>query len=214
MTNINTVLFDFDGTIMNTAGVIIESWKHVFKTLKGEDVDEESIVKTFGEPLVESLRKAFPDVPVEEAIEIYRSNHLDSFTHRISLFPGMDDLLAELYDRKYKMAVVTSRTRKSTYDAMEKFGLEKYFGYVVTCDDTDKHKPDPTPIFIALDKLSRSPERSIMVGDTMFDILAAKGAGVKSGLVGWSISVDLKENKGPLGPDHRIEKPFELFDLL
>ena len=73
MTKINTVIFDFDGTIMNTNDVVIKSWQHTFRTIEGKERPVESIIKTFGEPLYITMEKMFPHIPVEEAVEIYRS---------------------------------------------------------------------------------------------------------------------------------------------
>ena len=76
---IDTVLFDFDGTVMNTNNVILMSWQHTFKTLENRQEDREKLIQTFGEPLEETMKRFFPDVPTDEAIDIYRSFHRDKF---------------------------------------------------------------------------------------------------------------------------------------
>ncbi|MCQ4636485.1 HAD-IA family hydrolase [Anaerovorax odorimutans] len=214
MSKIDTVLFDFDGTVMNTNEVIINSWQHTFKTLENREEDVEKIIETFGEPLQITMEKLFPNVPIEQSVEIYRSYHRDNFGELISLFPGMKELLAELKQRNYKTAMVTSRLRNTTQQGLEKYEIADYFDTVVTADDTDKHKPDPEPIHIALEKLDSAPERSIMLGDTMFDILCAKNAGVKSVLVSWAMAVTEEEKTGPNKPDYIIEKAEDLLDLI
>lgn len=210
----STVLFDFDGTIMNTNTLIIDSWQHTYRTLEGREIDEESIVRTFGEPLVKSMEKAFPHVDPNESVEIYRSYHRDSFGERITIFPGMKELIYELYHRGFKLAVVTSRARLTTEEAMVKYGIKDYFHSVVTCDDTTKHKPDPEPVYIALRQLNSTPQESIMVGDSMYDILCAKNAGVRSVLVGWALAVTEEEKNGPEGPDYFIRQAEDLLQLL
>lgn len=214
MSKIDTVLFDFDGTVMNTNEVIINSWQHTFKTLENREEDVEKIIETFGEPLQITMEKLFPNVPIEQSVEIYRSYHRDNFGELISLFPGMKELLAELKQRNYKTAMVTSRLRNTTQQGLEKYEIADYFDTVVTADDTDKHKPDPEPIHIALEKLDSAPERSIMLGDTMFDILCAKNAGVKSVLVSWAMAVTEEEKTGPNKPDYIIEKAEDLLNLI
>ena len=99
MNKIDTVLFDFDGTVMDTNNVILMSWQHTFRTLRGREEDREVIVKTFGEPLELTMKKFFPEVPAEEALEVYRSFHRDNFGELINLFPGMRELLAEVKRR-------------------------------------------------------------------------------------------------------------------
>lgn len=211
---INTVLFDLDGTIIDTANVILGSWQHTYKKLAGIEGDRNKIVKTMGEPLAVSLKNAFPHVPVEESMEIYRSFHRDNFRDSIDIFPGMKDLIKELKERKYSLSVVTSRMRGTTEEALEKYGIKELFDYIVTCDDTDKHKPDPEPILVALRKLSKGPHESIMVGDSIFDILCAKNANVKSALVGWTITMTEEEALEGDAPDYIIKKPEELLEVI
>lgn len=214
MANINTILFDFDGTLMDTNNVIIQSWQHTFRTLEGKERDVAEIISTFGEPLADTMKKFFPDRPLDETTEVYRSYHYDNFTDLIDIFPGIIDLLKELKKNGYKTAVVTSRLMRTTKSGMDKFDLNQYFDEVITCDHTEKHKPDPEPIEIALAKLQAKPEEALMLGDTMFDILCAKNAGVKSVLVGWALAVTEDEKSGSNAPDFIIEKPEEIFTVI
>ncbi len=210
----DTVLFDFDGTVMNTNRVIIESWQHTFRTIDGKEREESEITRTFGEPLAATMKKMFPHVPVEEALKIYRSYHYNYFDDLIEMFPGMKELLKETKDRGYKTGLVTSRLKKTTFQGLEKFDLVGYFDAIVTCDDTDAHKPDPEPVFITLDRLGSTPEKSIMLGDTMYDILCAKNAGVCSVMVGWAVAPTEEEIRGENGPDFVLEKPEDLFEII
>lgn len=214
MKHYDTILFDFDGTVMNTNEVILRSWQHTFQTIENRQEDEAKIIETFGEPLEVTMRKFFPDMPVDEAVEIYRSYHRDNFGDLITVFPGMKELLAEVKRLGYKTGLVTSRLLHTTKQGLEKYGLEEYFDVVVTADDTKKHKPDPEPINIALAKLHSAPESSIMLGDTMFDLLCAKNAGVASVLVSWSLALQAGDDFGEAAPDHIIEKAEDLLELL
>lgn len=214
MSKIDTILFDFDGTVMDTNDVIINSWQHTYRTLENREEDVVNIVKTFGEPLEITMQKLFPDVPIEESVRVYRSYHRDNFGELISICPGMKELLQELKKQQYKIGLVTSRLKTTTIQGLEKYGLAPYFDVIVTAEDTDKHKPDPAPVLIALERLETAPEKSLMLGDTMFDILCARNAGVASVLVEWGIALTEEEKNGPDGPDYRIGKAEELFDIL
>jgi len=209
-----SILFDFDGTLANTNGLVIGSWKHAFRVLKGIEQSEEEIKKTFGEPLAVSMEKFFPDVPVEEAIATYRSYQKDVFENLIEPFDGMVDLIKGLKAKGYKVAVTTSRMGASTMAGLRKFGLEDIFDAIVTSDDTTKHKPDPEPVLITLEKLGAKPEEALMIGDSMFDIKCAHNAGVKAVLVGWAEAVSEEDMNGPDRPDFYIETAEELFDLV
>lgn len=216
MSKINTVLFDFDGTIMDTNDVILMSWQHTFKTLENREEKVEILTKTFGEPLDITIQRFFPDVPVEESIEIYRSFQRDNFKGLITLFPGMKELLEGLKAQGYKLGLVTSRLYRTTIEGLEKYGLREFFDAIVTPEDTDKHKPDPEPVLIALEKLDSAPEQTVMLGDTLFDILCARNADVKSVLVAWSLALagKTKEDLGEDAPDYIIETPEALYGIL
>ena len=214
MNKITTILFDFDGTIMDTREVVLLSWQHTFMTLEGKERDPDEIYKTFGEPLKYTMARFFPGTKAEAALQIYRSYQKDNFAGKIKVFPGMKELLEEIKKNGYHTALVTSRLKCTALEGIAQHGLTSYFDELVTCDDTEKHKPDPEPILAALRKLGRRPEEALMIGDTMFDIQCAKNARVQSVLVNWSESVSEEEKNGAKGPDFMIEKPMDLMDLL
>jgi pyrophosphatase PpaX len=210
---ITTVLFDFDGTLIDTNEVIIQSFQYTFRKVLGEEKPLEEIVKNFGEPLAVTMEKML-DIPPEEAMAIYREYHYEKFDDLIEIFPGMLELIRVLKERGYKLGIVTSRLRHTTMKGLEKYGLEDYFDYVLTADDTDRHKPDPTPIVMTLEKLGSKPEEAIMVGDSMFDILCAHNAGVESILVGWAIAVTEDEKKGPNKPTYIAERAEDILAII
>lgn len=214
MKPITTVLFDFDGTIMNTNEVIIQSWQHLFRTVEGKERPLEDIYQTMGEPLYVTMEKIIPQITVEEGVTIYRSFMIENFFNMIQPFPGMPELLEELKKKNFKTGLVTSRIGHTTRAGLDEFGLMPFFDCVVTCDDTDKHKPDPEPIFIAMKRLSSTPEETIMVGDSRFDIDSARSAGVRSVLVAWQLAMSEAEINGDNGPDHIIQQPDDLFQIL
>ncbi len=216
MKKIDTVLFDFDGTIMDTNDIILQSWQHTFRTLEKREEDESVLTATFGEPLNKTIARFFPNVPVEESIEIYRDFQRKNFRELITLFPGMKELVMKLKACGYKTALVTSRLRNTAMEGLEKFDMTKYFDVIVTPEDTDKHKPDPEPVYIALERLGSEAASSVMLGDTMFDILCARNAGVSPILVSWSLALEgkTKEDLGDDAPDHIIHTAEELFDII
>ena len=208
---INTVLFDYDGTLMDTNEVVLQSWQHTFRTFRGHEEDTDTIRKTFGEPLVMTLENTFPEIPLEKSLEVYRSFQRDVFTDYVEVFPGMLELLQQLKNKGCKLGLVTSRTKDTTWAGLESYGMDIYFDAVITAGDTDKHKPDPEPILITLEKLGSAPEESIMVGDTMFDLLCARNAGVKNVMVDWSVTMTDEEKAQA---DYIIKKADELLDII
>lgn len=214
MAKINTVLFDFDGTIMDTNHLILQSWQHTFRTIEGKERAESEILETFGEPLHVTMEKLLPQIPVEEGVEVYRGFHYDHFTDLIEIFPGILDLLEKLKERGYKTGIVTSRLRHTTELGLDKYDMAKYFDTVVTCDDTDKFKPDPEPVLLALERLNSKPEEAIMIGDSIFDILCARNAGTKTALVSWALAGGEDEKTDDSTPDYVLEKAEDLLGIL
>ncbi len=210
---ITTVLFDFDGTLIDTNEVIIQSFQHTFKKVLGKEMPLEEIIRNFGEPLAVTMEKML-EIPPEEAMSIYREYHYEKFDELIEIFPGMLELVRVLKMQGYKLAIVTSRLRHTTMKGLEKYGLEEYFDYVLTADDTDKHKPDPTPINLTLEKLGSKPSEAIMIGDSMFDILCARNAGVESVLVGWAIAVTEEDKIGPNKPTFIAERAEDILMII
>ncbi|QHI72560.1 HAD-IA family hydrolase [Aminipila terrae] len=214
MNRINTILFDFDGTVMNTNELILGSWQHTFKTIMGKEGDPEAIQRTFGETLAKSMNDFFPEFPLDDAIEIYRGYQAGRFADVISPFPGMIELIKELNRQGYKTAVVTSRLRPTTMEGLEKYKLDTILDEIVTMEDCTKHKPDPEPALIALEKLGSKPEESMMIGDSKFDIGCANNAGVTSVLVDWAVAIYDKEKEGIFKPDFVIKKAEDILKIL
>ena len=222
---INTVIFDFDGTIADTNKIIIDSWQAVYRAYTGKEGDEDYILSTFGEPLYYSMEKAFPDHDVEETVAIYRGYQKDIYRKEIKLFPGMEELIRGLKEKNYKTGIVTSRLKQPTYEGLEVFGIEDQIDEIVTVEDTDKHKPDPEPARICLERLNSKPEESIMIGDSYFDMGCGKNAGMKTVMVGWSQAADsvlesvaLKgvspEERIAFTPDYIIKTSDQVWDII
>ena len=213
MSRFKAVLFDFDGTIMDTNTIILKSWKHTFNTVLGRDPVHEEIVATFGEPLDVTMGKLFPDRDTHEMVETYRSYQKHIYQDDITMFPGMKETILELQKRGYKVAIVTSRLWYSTRTGLFKFDIADMFDAVVSAEDTTIHKPDPTPCLRCLEKLGIGPEEALMVGDSKFDILCARNAGVESCLVSWTISVS-EELRRQLAPEYYITEAEQLLDIV
>lgn len=213
---IDTVLFDFDGTLMDTNDVILESWQYTFEQLRGHRTDTKTLLATFGEPLKMTMYNFFggTEEDVDRNVEIYRSYQKEYFLDMIHLFPGVYEMLKDVRGAGFKTALVTSRLKPTTYQGIEKFGIEEFFDAVITADDVTKHKPDPEPILITLEKLGSRAENAVMFGDTKQDILCAKNAGVTSVLVDWSMAIPKGTASEEYEPDFCLESPEKLIDLI
>jgi pyrophosphatase PpaX len=198
---------------MDTNTIILKSWQHTFNTVLGRDPDFEVIKQTFGEPLDETMAKLFPDRDTHEMVETYRNYQRHIYKDDITMFPGTKEVIEELKRRGFRVAIVTSRLWSSTTQGLYKFDIAHMFDAVVSAEDTTIHKPDPTPILLCLDKLGIGADEALMVGDSKFDILCARNAGVPSVLVSWTISVT-DEQRAALAPDYYIEDPAEILGIV
>ncbi len=122
----------------------------------------------------------------DEAIKTYRGFQVGNFEKLISMHSGVADGVKELHRLGYKLGIVTSRLNESAIRGLKHFGLMDYFESIISADDTDIHKPDPTPALMALAQLGGKVEETMIVGDSSFDILCGKNAGMTSVAVGWS----------------------------
>jgi pyrophosphatase PpaX len=208
---IKNILFDLDGTLLDTNELIIQSFKHTYKTHLNKDVDKDEIIKSFGEILKITLDREFGEYS-DEAIKTYRNFQVGNFEKLIAIHKGVKEGIVELHRQGYKLGVVTSRLNESAIRGLKHFGLMEYFQSIIGADDTDKHKPDPIPAFMALKELGGKPEETLIVGDSPFDILCGKNAGIKSVAVAWSalpMDIILKYD-----PDYVVNSMKELLTLI
>ena len=208
------ILFDFDGTLVNTNDVILASWQHTYRHYLGHEMPVDHITSCFGEPLLLTMEREFPGVNPQESADVYRQYQLENADKLVTIFPGIKELLADLKAAGYVLGIVTSRTRESALRYMDMFAITSYFSDLVTCDDTTVHKPNPEPILLAMSKLGASAEESIMIGDSPFDIKCANNAGVDSVMVNWRITCDETSVIDDAKVDYWIHQPSDLVELL
>lgn len=211
---LTTVLFDFDGTLVNTNDVIIASWQHTYKHYTGHEESVEKITACFGEPLLITMAREFPDVDPLVSAEVYREFQKEKADELVKVFEGVPEMLETLKKEGFRMAIVTSRTRESALRYLNMFGLAEYFEDMVSCEDTDIHKPNPEPILLCLEKLGIEKDEAIMVGDSPFDIKCANNAGVKSVLVDWRITSDSEALISDAKADYEIAEPMDLLRVV
>ncbi len=215
MGRIKAVLFDFDGTLMDTNQLILDSWNHVYDTYGLERPPKEHITPTFGKELGASLAEYFPDHDVKETLRVYRSFQALHFKDQVHLFEGMPELLAALKERGLRLAVVTSRVWQTLHNNHYDFREEPLFEIIVSGEDITMPKPSPQPCLIALERLGLGADEVLMIGDSAHDTLCARNAGVRSVLVGYSLACPPASVKGTESePDYVIDRPSDLLALI
>lgn len=208
---IKSVIFDLDGTLIDTNDLIIETFHHVIKKCLGRFPTEDELNHVYGKTLDEQMA-FFSAERSQELVDKYRSyyrTHMDAQTH---LFEGVKSLLDELAAKGVKMAAVTNKGSRGVQHAFDKFDLGKYFAASITADDVSRGKPDPEGILTTLNRLGVDAEEALFVGDSYSDMIAAKSAGVKSVLVGWTFFHE--DHYTTFGADFVIKRPMDLMGLL
>jgi len=205
------VLFDLDGTLINTNKLIIDSFKYTYKTGLGLEISEQEILKYFGEPLIVTLAR-YSEEKADELFKTYVEYNESRHDDTVTIFEGVKELLEELLRQGCTLALVTSKRRKVAFMGLDLFDIKKYFRVFVTLEDTELHKPNPAPVVRALELLSANPRDAIMVGDSIFDIHCAHGADIKAALVKWSAACGFQEDD--ISADYVVRDTTELLKVI
>lgn len=206
------VLFDFDGTVIDSGSIIIASMRHATKTVLGRDIPDEELGRAVGgSGLIEQMRLIDPE-RVDELVTCYRA-HNEPLHAELAECAGMSVALGRLKEQGRRLGLVTAKRRETVSLAFSYLPLEHFFDVVVGSDDTERHKPDPQPLVHALGLLGARADDAVYVGDSPFDIRAAKGAGMHAIAVTWG-GIHPRERLEAEGPDAVVEDAEELLAAL
>jgi pyrophosphatase PpaX len=184
---ISTILFDLDGTILDTNELIIASFMHALYEHQLTPVTREQIISQMGGSLKEQIALFSGKTDAEDIVQSYRTFNLLKHDEMVQVFPHVQEVMSALHAQGIQMGIVTSKIRLTTLQGLKLFGLEPYLSTVVTLDDVVKHKPHPESVLLALSQLKADPKTALMVGDSQYDLLSAQDAGVRSAGVAWSL---------------------------
>lgn len=180
------VIFDLDGTLLDSVEHIVGSLRHAVSSVLSRDMTREELIANVGRPLREQMR-AFSEEKAEELVQAFRTFNHREHDRMVRLFPGVTDLLRSLQEEGVPMAVVTSKSRVTTEMAFKLTGVEDYFSAVVCMEDTERNKPHPEPLEHCLDAMGMGASGVVYVGDSPYDLQAARSAGLGSLAVTWGI---------------------------
>ncbi|EMA6342477.1 pyrophosphatase PpaX [Bacillus cytotoxicus] len=208
---INTVLFDLDGTLINTNELIISSFLHTLNTYYPNQYKREDVLPFIGPSLQETFH-SIDERKVEEMITRYRQFNHDHHDELVEEYETVYETVQALKEKGYKIGIVTTKARQTVEMGLNLSKLNKFFDVVVTIDDVEHVKPHPEPIQKALQLLDAKPEETLMVGDNHHDIVGGQNAGTKTAAVGWTIKgrAYLESYK----PDYVLNKMSDLLSIL
>ena len=182
----DVVLYDLDGTLVDTVPVIVESFQRAFLEIVGHTEDEVFILSTIGLPLEYAF--AGYDLPVQESLtEVYRRENAKLLGVSVHVFEGVMEGLALLNAMGVRQGVVTSKKRDTALISIKQFEMDPFFEVIISGEDTKIHKPNPEPLLYALQKMGISDfSRVLYVGDSIHDLSCACSAGVDAAAVNWT----------------------------
>lgn len=182
------VLFDLDGTLIDTYDIILASFRHTVRTVLGRELPDEVLMQKVGQPLVTQMWDFTDDAAVhDQLVEAYRAHNDVIHDERVALFPGVADALGELAAMGCPLGVVTSKRSGLARRALELTGIDGRFAFVLGPDECPAHKPDPAPVAQGCAELGLDPSRCLYVGDSPFDMQAGNGAGCTTVAARWGM---------------------------
>jgi len=208
---LQAVLFDLDGTLIDTIELIRVSFRHATKVVLGHEVPDELTMANVGQPLLTQFRDIAPGHE-DELLRVYREFNMAHHDELAKEYPGTLETLRALRDRAIPMGVVTSKGTIGATRGIELFGLGPYLDVVVTADDVEIHKPDPHPLRVAAGLMGVELEYCMYVGDSPHDMQAAVSGGAIAVAALWG-AFSREEVVVP-GTSYVLESITELPDLL
>lgn len=173
------VLFDLDGTLIDSIGLLLASVKHTFAGREGRAPTEEEWIAGIGTPLAEQLSPFVEsDEDAEALVARYRAYQRQHHDRLTPPYEGVLDTLEQLYSWGHPMGVVTSKSNEMMERGLRHTGMDVYMKTMIGCDSCALHKPDPFPVQMALNELGYEAHETVFVGDSPHDIASGNGAGV------------------------------------
>jgi len=208
-----TILFDLDGTLINSEALIVASFRHAARAVLHRDLSEREALVRWGEPLAMRFTSVTPSPDTIAALlEAYATFYDAHLRQLADVFPGIREMLRTLRLRRHALGIVTSKRARTTATSLQAFQLTPFFDAMVSADDVDVPKPAAAPIIEALRRLAASRDGALMVGDGIFDIQAARAAGIPAAAALWGT----REQTALLAcdPDYVARTPAEVIGIL
>ena len=210
-----TIVFDLDGTLIDSLALILASYRHTMQAHLGRRLPDELWVRGMGTPLaVQMLEFAGDEAEAAAMVQTYQDHNLANHDRLVCSYPGVREAVAELRARGATLAIATSKRAVATRLGLRSCGFpEDWFAGIVTADDVERPKPDPQPVLRALDESGETePARAVYVGDSVHDMRSGREAGVITAAVLWG--PNSREELAPTEPDLWLERPQDLLGLV
>lgn len=209
--NVRTILFDLDGTLIDTNELIISSFAHTLKQHIDRPYKREEILNFIGPPLRDTFLN-LDEAKAELMFKTYVEHNLKNHDHYVAAYPTVVDTMKRLKKAGYQLGIVTTKIKKTAERGIRIAGLEGMFETVIGLEDVQNAKPHPEPVIKALTQLNGVASETIMIGDNYHDIEAGKNAGTKTAGVAWTVKG--RESLEAHKPDYMLEQMSDLLQIL
>jgi pyrophosphatase PpaX len=213
MPQLQTALFDLDGTLIDSIRLILDSYHHTLTQHNLPARTDEEWLRGVGTPLHVQFAdwRESPEV-LEAMIATYREYNLKHHDRMVTVYPGVVDAVREIKAAGIQTGLVTSKNRQGALRGLKLVGLEALMDVLVCSDEVTNPKPHPEPVEMAVQLLGANPATTVYVGDSIHDMNSGRAAGVRTAAALW----------GPFGrshlestsPDYWLETPSDLIELL
>lgn len=175
--SIHAVLFDLDGTVIDTTELIRSSFRYTCRKVLGKELPDEVLLANVGRPLEVQMRILSPE-HADELVRVYREHNHRYHDELVRPLEGIEEILTWLREKGIKTGIVTSKSRWLAERGLKICGLDHYFDCMIAADDVENPKPAAEPVLRCLEKLEVKQNEAVYVGDSPYDIEAGKNAGV------------------------------------
>ncbi len=211
MQKIKGIIFDLDGTLIDSRKDLASSVNLTRKDFNLETLDFETIVSFIGNGTPKLVERSFRGTNIDpgNALSIYKNHYSKHLADETYCYAGVIELLKKLQTLSVKCSIITNKHEAATREILKILKIENFFDIILGGDSFDSLKPSPEPLLFVAEKWNLQPEEILMAGDNWTDIAAARNAGMKSVSVEYGFG-NLKDEK----PDFKIEHPEDLLKLI
>ncbi len=211
MKKIKGIIFDLDGTLIDSRKDLAISMNLTLKDFNLEKLDFETLVSFIGNGTRKFVERSFKNtkIDINKALSIYKNHYSEHLADETFCYSGVNELLQKLKDFSVKCSIITNKHEEATLDILKILKINSFFDIILGGDSIPYLKPSPEPLLYVAEKWRSKPEELLMVGDNWTDVAAARNAGIKSVYVNFGFG-NLKNEK----PDFTVEQPEEILNLI
>ncbi len=210
-TPLEAIVFDLDGTLVDTLPISLLGTRHVFERFVPRAVPDEEIIPLYGTPLIDIMARYRPD-KAQEMVDVFEEFYLEHHRELVKPFPGVTGMLAVLRERGYPLAVLSNKRREPGLRELSACGLDGYFHSVLFLEDLKTPKPAAEALRQSARALGLPAATQLLyVGDSVLDVQCAQNAGARSAAALWAGLA--RESLVAQRPDHLLESAGDLLAL-